>query len=212
VLHGVVFLTISRSAILIADEHAESESLLYFLPHRFGLDDLEESMPPVFQTHFNGLAFRSMNSPGLNLKCNDGDVKEDALNLCNGDVDVKEEDIHNPSGSEDLHQLKVAALKVANLSHAPYSKCPSGIALMTTKGDICTGFYIESAAFNPSLFPLQDGIIAFLCQDGENYEDIVYAVLVEKEGVVVQQGDTIKLALQKFFPKCSFHLFNCYKE
>eukprot|EP00253_Pinus_taeda_P005322 PITA_05322 len=126
--------------------------------------------------------------------------------------DVKDEDIHNPSGSEDLHQLKVAALKAANLSHAPYSKCPSGIALMTTKGDICTGFYIESAAFNPSLFPLQAGIIAFLCQDGGNYEDIVYAVLVEKEGVVVQQGDTIKLALKKFFPKCSFHLFNCYKE
>lgn len=171
--------------ILIADEHAETRSLLYFLPHRFGPDDLEESTPPVFQTHFNGLAFRSMNSPELNLKCNDGDVKEDALNLCNGDVDVKEEDIHNPSGSEDLHQLKVAALKAANLSHAPYSKCPSGIALMTTKGDICTGFYIESAAFNPSLFPLQAGIIAFLCQDGGNYEDIVYAVLVEKEGAAV---------------------------
>jgi len=198
--------------ILIADEHAETRSLLYFLPHRFGPDDLEESTPPVFQTHFNGLAFRSMNSPELNPKCNDGDMKEDALTLRTGDGDVKEEDIHNPSGSEDLQQLKVAALKAANLSHAPYSKCPSGIALLTTKGDICTGFYIESAAFNPSLSPLQAGIIAFLCQDGGNYEDIVHAVLVEKEGAVVQQGDTIKLALQKIFPKCSFHPFICYKE
>jgi len=199
--------------ILIADEHAETRSLLYFLPHRFGPDDLEESTPPVFEPHFNGLAFRSIDSSELNPKlnmCNDGDVKEDALNLCNSDGDVKEESMHNPSGSEDLYQLKVAALKAANLSHAPYSKCPSGIALMTTKGDICTGFYIESAAFNPSLPPLQAGIIAFLCQDEGNYEDIVHAVLVEKEGAVVQQGDTIKLAMQKIFPKCSFHLFNCY--
>lgn len=214
--------------ILIADEHAETRSLLYFLPHRFGPDDLEESTPLVFEPHFNGLAFWSMNSPELNSKLNlcngdqdvkedalnlcnrDGDVKEDTFDLCNGDGDLKEESIHNFSDSEDLYQLRVAGLKAANSSHAPYSKCPSGIALMTTKGKICTGFYIESAAFNPSLSPLQAAIVAFICQDGGNYEDIVHAVLVEKKGAVVQQGDTIKLALQKISPKCSFHLFNCY--
>jgi len=214
--------------ILIADEHAETQSLLYFLPHRFGPDDLEESTPLVFEPHFNGLAVPSMNSPELNLKLNlcngdggvkedalnlcngDGDVKEDTLNLCNGDGDVKEESIHNFSSSEGFYQLRVAALKAANSSHAPYSKCPSGVALMTTKGKICTGFYIESAAFNPSLSPLQAAIVAFLCQEGGNYEDIVHVALVEKEGAVVQQGDTVKLALQKISPKCSFHLFNCY--
>lgn len=214
--------------ILIADEHAETQSLLYFLPHRFGPDDLEESTALVFEPHFHGLSFSSMNSPELNSKLNfcngDQDVKEDALNLCNGggdvkedtlnlfnsDGDVQEESIHNFSGSEDLYQLMVAALKAANSSHAPYSKCPSGIALMSTKGNICTGFYIESAAFNPSLSPLQTAIIAFLCQDGGNYEDIVHAVLVEKKGAVVQQGDTVKLALQKISPKCSVHLFSCY--
>jgi len=214
--------------ILIADEHAETQSLLYFLPHRFGPDDLEESTPLVFEPHFNGLAVQSMNSPELNLKLNlcngdggvkedalnlcngDGDVKEDTLNLCNGDGDVKEESIHNFSSSEGFYQLRVAALKAANSSHAPYSKCPSGVALLTTKGKICTGFYIESAAFNPSLSPLQAAIVAFLCQEGGNYEDIVHVALVEKEGAVVQQGDTVKLALQKISPKCSFHLFNCY--
>jgi len=214
--------------ILIADEHAETQSLLYFLPHRFGPDDLEESTPLVFEPHFNGLAVQSMNSPELNLKLNlcngdggvkedalnlcngDGDVKEDTSNLCNGDGDVKEESIHNFSSSEGFYQLRVAALKAANSSHAPYSKCPSGVALMTTKGKICTGFYIESAAFNPSLSPLQAAIVAFLCQEGGNYEDIVHVALVEKEGAVVQQGDTVKLALQKISPKCSFHLFNCY--
>ena len=118
--------------------------------------------------------------------------------------------MHNFLGFEVLYELKVASLKDANSSHAPYSKCPSGIALMTTKGKIYTGFYIESAAFNPSLSPLQEAIVAFHCQNGENHEYIVLVVLVEKEGDVVQQSDTIKLALQKISPKCSFHLFNCY--
>jgi len=224
--------------IMIADEHAETQSLLYFLPHRFGPDDLEESTALVFEPHFIGLTFWPMNSPELNPKLNlcngdegekedvlnlcigDGHAKEDALNLCNGDADVKEDHLNfcNSDGNvkeenidsfEGLYQLGVAALKAANSAHAPYSKCPSGIALMTTKGNICTGFYIESAAFNPSLSPLQAALVAFLCQDGGNYEDIIHAVLVEKKGAVVQQGDTIKLALQKISPKCSFHLLNC---
>ena len=47
--------------ILIADEHVETQSLLYFLPHIFGPIDLEESVPLVFEPHFNDLVFRSMN-------------------------------------------------------------------------------------------------------------------------------------------------------
>ena len=214
--------------ILIDDEHAKKWSLLYFLTHRFGPYDLEESTPLVFEPHFNGLALHFMNyselNPKLNLCNGDGDVKEDALKLCNGDEDakkytlnlcnsdgdVKEESNHNFLGFEVLYELKVATLKAANSSHDPYNKFPYGIALMTTKGKIYTGFYIESAAFKPRLSPLQAAIVAFHCQNGENHEDIVHAVLVEKEGVVVQQSDTIKLALQKISPKCSFHLFNCY--
>ena len=160
---------------------------MYFLPYIFGPVDLEESIPLVFEPHFNGLALQSMNSSELNPKLNlcngDGDVKEDALKLCNGDEDakedtlnlcnsdgdVKEESIHNFLGFEVLYELKVAALKAANSSHAPYSKCPYQIALMTTKGNIYTRFYIESAAFNRSLSPLQAAIVAFHCQNGENH-------------------------------------------
>ena len=115
---------------------------MYFLPYIFGPVDLEESIPLVFEPRFNGLAFRSMNylhlNPMFNLCKEDGDIKEYALNLCNSGGDVKEESIHNFLGFEVLYELKVAALKAANSSHAPYSKCPSGISLMTTKGNIYT--------------------------------------------------------------------------
>uniref|UniRef100_A0A0D6R173 cytidine deaminase n=1 Tax=Araucaria cunninghamii TaxID=56994 RepID=A0A0D6R173_ARACU len=185
--------------ILIADEQAETRSLLHFLPHRFGPDDLEEGIPLVFQPHYNCLSFESLQSP----------EPDPTLSLCNDGEDGKDDVINGFSPSEDLYQLKFAALQAANSAHAPYSLCPSGVALMTVKGKIFTGSYIESAAFNPSLHPLQAAIVAFVSQDGGKYEDIVQAVLVEKEEAAVQQGDTVKLALKKISPKCSFHVFNC---
>ncbi|XP_057873727.2 cytidine deaminase 1 [Cryptomeria japonica] len=185
--------------ILIADERAETQSLLHFLPHRFGPDDLEEGTPLVFQPHFHSLYFGSLHSPKV----------DPALSICKVGENQENGSINGFSASEDLYELRLAALQAANSSHAPYSHCPSGVALRTVKGNIFKGSYTESAAFNPSLSPLQAAIIAFTCQDGGNYEDIVQAVLVEKEEALVQQGDTIKLALQKIIPKCSFHLFNC---
>ncbi|KAH9326898.1 hypothetical protein KI387_007076, partial [Taxus chinensis] len=184
--------------ILIADEHAETQSLLHFLPHRFGPDDLEEGTPLVFQPHYHGLSFESLHSPEL----------DPTLSICESGEGPKDGSINGFSASEDLYQLRLAALQAANSSHAPYSLCPSGVALKTVKGKIFTGSYTESAAFNPSLSPLQAAIIAFVCQDGGNYDDIVQAVLVEKEEAIVQQGDTIKLALQKINPKCFFYVFN----
>ena len=54
------------------------------------------------------------------------------------------------------------------------------------------------------LSPLQAAIVAFHCQNGENHEYIVHAILREKEGVVVQQSDTIKLALQNSISQMPF--------
>ena len=44
-------------------------------------------------------------------------------------------------------------------SYAPYSKCPAGAAIITAEGGVYSGPYIESAAYNPSLPPLQTAII-----------------------------------------------------
>lgn len=52
-----------------------------------------------------------------------------------------------------------AALRQAVQSYAPYSHCPSGLAIVTAGGAIYSGPYLESAAFNPSLGPLQAAVI-----------------------------------------------------
>lgn len=44
-------------------------------------------------------------------------------------------------------------------SYAPYSKCPAGAAIITAEGEVYSGPYLESAAYNPSLPPLQTAII-----------------------------------------------------
>ncbi|UJF16983.1 cytidine deaminase [Vibrio sp. SS-MA-C1-2] len=73
------------------------------------------------------------------------------------------------------HQLKVdsdstllqAACKSANISHSPYTKNPSGVAIKANDGCIFTGMYAENAAFNPSLPPLQ---VALNAMNMANYE------------------------------------------
>lgn len=101
------------------------------------------------------------------------------------------------------------ALEAANNSHAPYSGCPSGVALMDCEGKVYRGSYVESAAYNPSLLPVQAALVAYIAGGGGGYERIVAAALVEKEGVKVIQEDTARLLLKKISPKCEFRVFHC---
>ncbi|XP_027358957.1 cytidine deaminase 1-like [Abrus precatorius] len=104
-------------------------------------------------------------------------------------------------------KLQLAALDAANLSHAPYSGSPSGVALLDSQGNLYKGSYIESAAYNPSLGPLQAAIVAFVAAGAGEYEDIVAAALVEKEGAVITQEHTACLLLQSISPHCHFKTF-----
>ena len=54
-------------------------------------------------------------------------------------------------------ELVQAAVTAARLSHAPYSQAFSGVALQIGS-QIISGRYIENAAFNPSLPPLQSAL------------------------------------------------------
>jgi len=80
---------------------------------------------------------------------------------------------------ENDSSLVQAALQAANTSYAPYSHCHAGIALETTTGIVITGRYIENAAFNPSLSPLQSVLIN-LNLAGFSLTDIAALILVEK--------------------------------
>ena len=45
-------------------------------------------------------------------------------------------------------------------AYCPYSRCPAGVAVVAAGGEVHWGAYLESAAFNPSLGPLQSALTA----------------------------------------------------
>lgn len=106
--------------------------------------------------------------------------------------------------------LVLKALEAANRSYAPYSHCPSGIALQV--GDsVITGSYCENAAFNPSLSPLQAALVNLTAR-GRKYSQITRAVLVERQrmasgGQVMQSGAT-RLLLEAVAPEVKLEV--CY--
>ncbi|KAF3439588.1 hypothetical protein FNV43_RR17866 [Rhamnella rubrinervis] len=166
-------------------EYDQFNPLLQLLPHRFGPDDLlGKDVPLLLEPHHNGLTLLSQTQ-----------------NLCNGSCEEH--------SVEDHVQLKFAALEAANKSHAPYSGCPSGVALLDSEGKIYKGSYMESAAYNPSLGPVQAALVAYIAGGGGTYDKIVAAVLVEKEGALVRQELTARLHLQTISPPSAFRVFHC---
>ncbi|MEQ4531792.1 MAG: cytidine deaminase [Mixta sp.] len=91
--------------------------------------------------------------------------------------------------------LALAAIAAANRSHAPYSQAHSGVALETASGAIYHGGYIENAAFNPSLPPLQAALI-LLNMHGESCMAITRAVLAENPDAKLQQRAATAATLQ----------------
>jgi cytidine deaminase len=98
-------------------------------------------------------------------------------------------------------ELANAALEAANKSYAPYSKCPSGVALKTKAG-IFTGSYIENAAFNPSLSPLHSALIN-LAASGGKWSDIKEAMMAQAKGSIDQER-SLQSLLMAIAPNAKF--------
>ncbi|MGE0488275.1 MAG: cytidine deaminase [Vulcanimicrobiota bacterium] len=101
----------------------------------------------------------------------------------------------------------LAALDAAKKSYAPYSKCPSGIAI-EANGKVYANGYAENAAFNPSLSPLQSTLVE-LVADGVQYSDIQRVVLVEREQLERNQASQegiSRLVLESIAPDASFEV------
>jgi len=86
-------------------------------------------------------------------------------------------------------ELALAALDSAQRAYAPYTKAHSGVAVATRVGRIYRGSYIENAAFNPSLSPLQTALAAVTVA-GEDHTAIAEVTLVEPEGTISQTSAT----------------------
>lgn len=194
-----------------------------FLPCPFGpYDLLDEDSPLLLEPHNNCL---SLTSSTLATNANDDDNDASSKirpNLCNGETKkslnfdsngkISNGFCERIEGKNEIHLLKTAALEAANNSHAPYSGCPSGVALMDCEGKVYRGSYSESAAYNPSLGPVQGALVAYIAGGGGEYQKIVAAALVEKENPIVSQEDTSKLLLKKISPNCKFRVFHCRSD
>jgi cytidine deaminase len=91
------------------------------------------------------------------------------------------------------------ALSAAEKSYAPYTQNFAGCALETQTGEIFSGRYVESAAYNPSLPPLQSAILCMNMATLEEQRPIQRVVLVERP-TAVRQRKVVELLLESWAP------------
>jgi cytidine deaminase len=96
-------------------------------------------------------------------------------------------------------ELSLAALQAAAGSYAPYTKAYSGVAVLSSMKAVYTGAYLENAAFNPSLSPLQGALVS-LVMGGEKPQAIAEAVLVDLENAPISQSSATRAVLDAFAP------------
>jgi len=119
------------------------------------------------------------------------------LGFKQGSFPVRRQALVLSSPSSDA--LSLEALKAAEQAYAPYSRSPSGTAILTNTGRIFAGSYIENAAFNPSLPPLQAALAGYFAA-GKSAGEIQRAVLAEGEKSTISQHRTTKSTLAAFAP------------
>jgi cytidine deaminase len=90
-------------------------------------------------------------------------------------------------------------------SYAPYSHAPSGVVLSLRDGTFVRGSYLENAAFNPSLPPLQAALIELVAA-GRTYDEIVGALLVEHEEAPISQEVMTREILRQIAPTVSLSM------
>jgi len=100
--------------------------------------------------------------------------------------------------------LTAAALNAARKSYAPYTKACSGVAI-SARDRVFRGSYIENAAFNPSLPPLQTALAALII-GGQDYSGITQVVLVELEGAAISQKDVTEAAIKTIAPRAELRV------
>jgi cytidine deaminase len=98
-----------------------------------------------------------------------------------------------------------AARYAAANAYAPYSNSPSGVAIRTRRGNVYRGSYIENAAFNPSLPPLQVALVA-MAMANEDFSDIAEVVLAEAGNNSISQLSATKSVLAVIAPRAEFRL------
>jgi cytidine deaminase len=126
------------------------------------------------------------------------------LGLTEGALPVRETDLTLTNATND-EQITLA-LKSARQAYAPYTKSPSGVAIRTADGRLFGGSYIENAAFNPSLPPLQ-AALAGVFASGQDASAIQRVVLVEVVHAAISQRSGTQTTLSALAPQASLDTF-----
>jgi len=121
------------------------------------------------------------------------------LGFQNGAFPVKETKLSIAQKKGD-DEVSVAALAAAEHSYAPYSGALSGVAIRMKAGRIYKGAYLENAAFNPSLSPLQTALVQLILA-GENYDRISRVALVELRDAKISQVSVTRAVLSTIAPE-----------
>ncbi|XP_008808170.2 cytidine deaminase 1-like [Phoenix dactylifera] len=163
--------------------------LCSFLPRPFGPPDLlHKDHPLLLEPHDNKIF----------LLDDEEEAEAAAGGTCNG------------IGGQVEARLRAAAEGAARAAHAPYSKCPAGFAVADGKGRVYSGSYEESAAYNPSLGPIQAAAVAYMAAGGDGsgkgYE-FVAAALVEAKGVAVSHEATARIFLAAVAPRAHLKVY-----
>lgn len=110
-------------------------------------------------------------------------------------------------GGAASNDVAAAGLAAARKSYAPYTKAYSGVAIKTEAGRILQGSYIENAAYNPSLPPLQTALVALILSGGDPWE-LSEVVLVEVEGAPISQRSVAEAVLSSIAPSVKLRTVN----
>lgn len=105
------------------------------------------------------------------------------------------------------YSLPTLAYQAALHSYAPYSLSKAGVAIQTYDGAIYSGSYLETAAFNPSMPPLQAALVA-LVADHRDYSEIKAVLLVERQSATISHEAISRELLKGIAPTA---LFQCRK-
>jgi cytidine deaminase len=92
----------------------------------------------------------------------------------------------------DANSRRKLARDAADTSYAPYSGCPSGVALEMEDGTLVGGAQLESAAFNPTLPPLQCALSCCIAEHGLALSRIQCITVAERRSACVRQADTVR--------------------
>jgi cytidine deaminase len=106
---------------------------------------------------------------------------------------------------ENVESVAQAARYAAANAYAPYTNSPSGVAIRSRRGNIYRGSYIENAAFNPSLPPLQVALVAMTLAT-EEFSDIAEVVLAEAANNSISQLSATKSLVAVIAPRAEFRL------